>query len=191
MSEADILKWDRKYRSSGAIVSIEAEQELLEYDSILPQSGQALDLACGLGKNSLFLAQRGFHVTAIDGSDQGLSKLRVSARAHGLAGQIETRQADLDQYNLAKEYFDLILVVRYLNRDLFTAIVSALKPGGVLVYKTFNRNFLKQRPGFNPAYTIEAMELAAAFAALEIVVDNHNDTQSEYAFLIGRKAMGN
>jgi len=187
MSNADILKWDAKYRSSEAIVSIEPEQELLEYGSILPQSGQALDLACGLGKNALFIAQRGFDVTAIDGSDQGLDKLRNSARAHGLAHQIKTRQADLDQYSFAEAYFDLILVVRYLNRDLFSGIVSALKPGGVLIYKTFNRNILKQRPGFNPAYTTETIELAEAFSSLEIIADNRDDAQSEYAFMIGKK----
>ena len=188
MSNADIIKWDAKYRSSEAIVSIEPEQELLEYDSILPQSGQALDLACGLGKNALFLAQRGFDVTAIDGSDQGLDKLLDSARVHGLAHKIKTRQADLDQYRLEVSYFDLILVVRYLNLDLFAAIESALKPGGILIYKTFNRNILKQRPGFNPAYTIETAVLKGAFPSLEIIADNQNDVQSEYAFMIGRKA---
>ncbi len=188
MSNADILKWDTKYRSSEAIVSIEPEQELLEYASILPQSGQALDLACGLGKNALFLAQRGFNVTAIDGSDQGLGKLRDSARAHGLTHLIKTRQADLDQYSLDEAHFDLVLVVRYLNRDLFSGIVAALKPGGALIYKTFNRNILKQRPGFNPAYTIETIELVEAFPSLEIISDNRGDTQSEYAFMIGKKS---
>ncbi len=116
-----------------------------------------------------------------------MGKLRDSARTHGLAHQIKTRQADLDQYSLDKAYFDLILVVRYLNRDLFSGIVSALKPGGALVYKTFNRNILKQRPGFNPAYTIEAIELVEAFPSLENFSDNRGDTQSEYAFMIGKK----
>ena len=187
MSNADILKWDNKYRHSEAVVTIEAEPELLEYSSVLPRSGKALDLACGLGKNSLYLAQRGFDVTAMDGSALGLEKLRASARAHGLAQGIKTQQVDLDQYPLAEACFDFILVVRYLNRALLVGIASALKPGGVVMYKTFNHNILKQRPGFNPAYTIETPALMEAFRTLEVVADNHGDTKSEYAFMIARK----
>ncbi len=66
--------------------------------------------------------------------------------------------------------------------------MAALKPGGALIYKTFNRNILKQRPGFNPAYTIETIELVEAFPSLEIIADNRGDTQSEYAFMIGKKS---
>lgn len=187
MSKADIKKWDGKYSHSETLVSIEPDQELITYQSVLPKSGKALDLACGLGKNTLFLAQGNLDVTALDGSTTGLERLRKTAQEHGLDQRIMIRQADLDHYILPDACFDLILVVRYLNRTLLPNITSALKPGGVLVYKTFNRNILKRRPGFNLAYTIETMQLIEAFSLLELVVDNRGDKHSEYAFMIGRK----
>ncbi len=188
MSEADILKWDGKYGAIATPVAAEPDNELSAYATSIPRKGRALDLACGLGKNTLFLAKHGLAVDAIDGSLEALNRLQASARASGLDQRVLVRQADLDGYTLAESAYDLILVVRYLNRDLIPGIVNALKPGGILIYKTFNRNILKQRPGFNPAYTIETTELIDAFPMLEVITDNREVTSSEYAFMIARQA---
>lgn len=147
-----------------------------------------MDLACGLGKNSLFLAKHGLDVDAVDGSIEGLNRLQAFAQASGLDERIQVYQADLDGYTLTESCYDLVLVVRYLNRKLFPTIASSIKPDGILIYKTFNRNILKQRPSFNPAYTIETQELADAFPMLEVIADNREDVNSEYAFMIGRQS---
>jgi len=188
MSEADILKWNGKYGAIATPVAAEPDDELSAYAALIPRKGRALDLACGLGKNTLFLAKYGLAVDAIDGSIEALNRLQASARASGLDQRVLVRQADLDGYTLAECAYDLILVVRYLNRDLLPGIASALKPGGILIYKTFNRNILKQRPGFNLAYTIETTELIDAFPMLEMITDNREVTSSEYAFMIARQA---
>ncbi len=187
MSTADIKKWNGKYRSSDIISAVEPDEELVFYQSILPQQGAALDLACGLGKNTLFLAQHGLMVTALDASREGLKKLEKSAKTFHLEERITLLEADLDYFTLAESCFDLILVVRYLNRALFDGIEQALKPGGLLIYKTFNHNMLQKMSEFNPAYTIETAELIAGFPGLNIVGSNRENSESEYAFIIGRK----
>ena len=187
MSDADIVKWDARYRDSEVCGQILPDPELEAWRSLIPVGGVALDLACGLGKNTLYLAQQGCTVSAIDGSGEGLSKLQSAARNLGLEQRVRCLQADLDSYALPEAAFDLVLVVRYLNPALFTAIVGALKPGGLLIYKTFNRNILQQRPGFNPDFTIESGALLQAFSGLEVVTDRPLEGSVEYAFMIGRK----
>jgi tellurite methyltransferase len=187
MSRDDIARWDKKYASSDRVKVIQPDVELNQYRSLWPRGGAVLDLACGLGKNALFLAQQGMQVTAVDGSAVGLERLGTAARAHNLHERMSVLEADLDDYNLPDSGFEMIIVVRYLNRALFAQIERALKPGALLMYKTFNQKFLLRKPGFNPAYTIETESLIRAFSALDIVADNRSDSSSEYAFMIGRK----
>ena len=187
MSQADILRWEAKYAGVNKPCSVGPDSELNTYRALLPQSGRALDLACGTGKNALFLAQQGLDVDALDGSVEALNRLRACSLASELEQRIQTIQVDLDDYALPKSHYDVILVVRYLDRKLLSDIVAALKPRGILMYKTFNRNILKQRPGFKLAYTIDTMALIEAFSTLNIIADNRRDSESEYAFVIGRK----
>ena len=187
MSEYDSKKWNNKYQSSSGLTDFNPDQELIEFKNRLPTSGLALDLACGAGKNTLFLAELGLQVVALDGSAVGLDWLRREAETKGLLESVELLEADLDDYQLPKSRFDLIVIVRYLNRPLFDDIRAALKPGGVLLYKTFNRNILKKRPGFNRQFTIETRDLLAFFPAWEVLSDNQDDSESNSAFVLLRK----
>ncbi len=188
MTEADRNRWQNKYRDSKALTAIDPDEELVHYADCLPESGRALDLACGRGKNSLYLAQRGLAVTAADISQNGLDRLMQAAESLGLEGNIQPLCVDLDNYQIGQSGYDLIVVVRFLNRGLFNSIQAALKPGGVLLYKTFNRRILRQRPGFNPEFTVETDELVDSFRELALITDNRGDRESEYAFLLARKA---
>ena len=185
MSSADISKWNKKYAASEISGKQAPDEELIRYADLFPKSGLALDLACGLGKNALYLAQQGLDVVALDGSSKGLAVLDQAANAFGLSAKVQTLQADLDEYALPEAHFDLIIVVRYLNPLLFPAIAAALKPGGVLLYKTFNRNVLKSRPHFNASFTIEQDALLAGFSSLR-PLQNQCD-EHEYSFLLAKK----
>jgi len=185
MSSADLQKWDDKYRGGQRPTLEQAEPVLARHVQYLPASGQVLDLACGKGANALFLAQRGLDVLALDGSAAGLKLLQKAAEEKNLQARIQTRQADLDHYVLPRASFDLIVVIRYLNRPLFASIEAALKPGGVLYYQTFNTEIRHSRPGFNQDFTIEKDELSNGFPGLEIQLST---TESQhYSLLIGRK----
>lgn len=185
MSSADISKWNKKYASSESPGNQVPDEELIRYADLLPTSGLALDLACGLGKNALFLAQQGLDVIALDGSSKGLAVLDQAANTLGLSARLQTLQADLDVYALPAAHFDLIVVVRYLNSSLFPAISAALKPDGVLFYKTFNRRVLESRPGFNASFTIEQDALCAGFSSLLPLRNQCNERQ--YSFLLAKK----
>lgn len=73
--------------------------------------GQAIDVACGTGRNAHYLADLGFMVDAVDISDYALNKVKKSA-------MIKKIDADLDKYNLTPNQYDLIVNVNYLNRRL-------------------------------------------------------------------------
>lgn len=99
--------------------------------------GRALDLACGRGRNSVYLAREGFQVAAWDRDAEALEELRSTAESLGLA-TITMQPVDLEQAPaIPPTSFDLITVFYYLQRDLAPQIARALKPGGVLVYETF------------------------------------------------------
>ncbi len=187
MSQQDIDKWNKKYQARSGLTDFVPDQEFVQYQAWLPNSGTALDLACGAGKNTLFLLEHGLNVTAIDGSDVGLQRIREEADKRGLLRNADIFQADLDTYQLPISRFDLIVVVRYLNREIIKDIRAALKPGGVLFYKTFNRNILKSRPGFNSAFTIETSELIGLFPGWMVLADNQDDRHSDSAFALLKK----
>ena len=99
--------------------------------------GHALDLACGHGRHTLYLAQEGFLVEAWDRDAAALEAVQTAANTLGLS-TVTTRLADLEQEPaIPSASFELIAVFYYLQRDLFPQIMRALKPGGLLVFETF------------------------------------------------------
>ena len=93
--------------------------------------GRALDVACGAGRNALFLTQAGYRVDAIDISPVGLNMARNKATDQGLC--INWIEQDLDQpYQFDTDY-DLIVVMWYVNPDLVTRLCDCLAPGGHLL----------------------------------------------------------
>jgi SAM-dependent methyltransferase len=118
-------RWDEKYRS-GYGTGGTAEPLLVDAVAGL-RPGRALDLACGLGRNALYLAERGWHVTALDYSAVAIDSLRGPS--------IDARVVDLEDpaFQLPDSQYDLIVDVLYLKRSLFSQIRTALKPGGMFV----------------------------------------------------------
>ncbi len=105
--------------------------ELVRNHIDLPQKGRALDIACGTGAVSLFLADHGFTVDAVDISDVALAGF---AKQHP---RVRAVCADLDAFDLATDRYRLVTNIRYLNRRLFPQIIAALQSGGVLIIETF------------------------------------------------------
>jgi SAM-dependent methyltransferase len=95
--------------------------------------GRALDLACGDGRNALWLAQNGWRVTAVDRSSSAIELLRQRTAECGV--EIETRVADLEksEYAIEPGRWDLVVISYYLQRDLFERARRGVVPGGVLL----------------------------------------------------------
>jgi len=180
MTSADRLKWDERY---AADPDWRRERQpphpWLVGHTPRSSGGLALDLACGLGQNALFLARQGYRVTGVDLSHVGLTAGQDMARQAGLADQILFAQADLDQFRPPAARFELVCVLRFLSRDLFPWLARALKPGGRLVYATLNQGWARTRPEINPEFLLYPGELLTAFPGLD-VLDQAEDDEMSY-----------
>ena len=157
-------KWNARYAFSGEAVPPPAEV-LSREARWLPGGADgeagglaALDLACGRAGNGEWLAARGFDVTAWDVSERVIEAIR--SRPGSAIRTAEPR--DVVARPPAPDTFDVIVVARFLERDLCPAIARALRPGGVLFYQTFTAGLA------NPAYLLGPNELLALFPTLAI-----------------------
>lgn len=141
---------------------------LLRVLPLLPK-GRLLDLACGRGRNALFLAEQGYAVTAVDIAEEGLQQLRNEAARRGL--NLEVRQMDLEtESDLGRNLYDVAIDFFYLQRALMPALCAAVAPGGVAVVRTFSRagNFPGEGP--HPDFVLEPGELPRIFSGWEILL---------------------
>jgi tellurite methyltransferase len=192
MPEADRLRWNDRYRAEGYDFAAASWLTMMrEALSEHPPGAPALDIACGGGRNALFLAELGYRVDAFDISDVGLSILRTALARRAAAGRplaIEARQVDLERTALPVDAYELILDAFYLERSLFEPMRHALRPGGRLIIRTFL--FTPGGPATSrlgsPAFALQPGELACAFGDFEILelIENH---ASEEAFLFARR----
>lgn len=127
--------------------------------------GPIVDLACGSGRNGLFLARMGLPVIFADGSREALDGVDRELRAESLPG--ETWHVDFETGTsdpLAGRTFGVVLVFRYLHRPLMPHLRASVVPGGLVVYETFTvRNLPYGRPS-NPDFLLQPGELADTFA---------------------------
>ena len=173
MNRADQERWDRKYRERVPAPEITPDPFLVSCVQGL-SGGTALDVACGFGDNAIYLAGRGFEVTAIDISQIGLQSARKRATAAGAA--VRFVWTDAEDFSFEAERFDLISAFFFLNRPVFAGIKRALKPGGVFVYRTFTVDELRYRPELSRHYLLEKGELPRCFADFEICLYKEIDT---------------
>ncbi|MCG7916618.1 MAG: methyltransferase domain-containing protein [Candidatus Thiodiazotropha taylori] len=161
------IKWDQRYADAEKVAR--PAEVLLSNAHLLPEQGSALDLACGLGGNALFLAQRGFTVEAWD-----LSSVAIQRLAQG-AGQLKlnnlhARVRDVESQPPQTEQFDVIVVSYFLERSLIPTLIQALKPGGLVFYQTFTRQAVSSEGPQNPAFRLADQELLQLFSQLHVRV---------------------
>jgi 2-polyprenyl-3-methyl-5-hydroxy-6-metoxy-1,4-benzoquinol methylase len=166
-----IDKWNAIYSQSDHS-DYEIAAVLMEHSFLLPSSGTALDLACGLGSNGIFLAQQGLAVTALDISSVAIDKLNRYARQHQLT--INAYQQQITPDSLKPASFDVIIVSRFLDRTLMNAIIDALRINGLLFYQTFTREKATPTPPHNPDYLLTKNELLTLCAPLSVVFYQEN-----------------
>jgi SAM-dependent methyltransferase len=129
MSKQDRDKWNQRYAED----SYHKNNPVVLLKEWLPKLsvGKALDVACGAGRNSIYLARSGFQVDAIDVSAEGLRKARQQAMQQGL--EINWIEHDLDQVFSFDTDYDLIIVMWYVNLELITRLCDCLVAGGYLL----------------------------------------------------------
>ena len=131
--------WDERYSSNDYAYGKLPNDFLQANVQALPM-GHILSIAEGEGRNAVFLAQQGYNVTAVDGSQVGLSKAQQLAAEKGVS--IDTICADLNDFDLGVDQWDGIICIfcplpSSLRRPLFERIAKALKPGGVFLIEAY------------------------------------------------------
>jgi len=171
MSISDQERWDARWAEPKSAHVREPHPLLVRFVSQNPHvQGRALDVACGVGQNAVWLAQRGFIVDAVDISPVALEHARKSAACAGLAPRAANFiQADLEVWSPMAEAYDLVVGFRFLNRRLWPRLQAGLRPGGWLVYQTFNLRKLDLDSDCPFEYLLEIGELLRTFAGWDIV----------------------
>ena len=157
-------KWNQIYQKPSPTV---VAPVLADNKFLLPQQGKALDLACGLGANALFLAQKGLETHAWDISSVALNKLQHTASQQSL--NISTKQLFITPDLFPKNTFDVIIITRFLDRSLTNAIMDGLKLNGLLLYQTFVREKITTKGPNNPEFLLARNELLQLFHPLTVV----------------------
>jgi SAM-dependent methyltransferase len=127
------------------------------FGATIPRGTQVLDLACGAGRHTKFLAALGYRVLAVD---RDLSRLGEAADP----ALVETLQVDLEtgDWPLAGWQFGGIVVTNYLHRPLLPYLLEVLLPGGIFIYETFAQGNERFSGVSNPDYLLQPGELLAA-----------------------------
>jgi 2-polyprenyl-3-methyl-5-hydroxy-6-metoxy-1,4-benzoquinol methylase len=184
--------WNQKY-TEGSHTSLEPDPFLVAaYDEFLRAAspGIALDVAGGVGRHAIWLAQRGWRVKLVDVSEVGVKQAEQNAKQTGTASLITAEVRDLNKWqDLGLEQYDLVIVFFFLQRELFPALIAALKPGGQLIYKTYTteqRRFRDSGPS-HPMFLLQPNELLRAFSSLRVLHYHETISQKGVAELVARK----
>ena len=152
---------------------------------LLERGGRCLDVACGLGEQSIWAAQQGFEVVALDTSDVAITALNGAALIAGVRERIETRVVDLDAGLPADlvDSFDLVVCQRFRDPELYEHLVYTIRPGGLLVITVLSRVGATGEPG---AFHAPAGELVCAFREFDVAILRHVELDGE-ATLVARR----
>ncbi|GFO61853.1 SAM-dependent methyltransferase [Geomonas silvestris] len=160
--EEDRIKWDERYTGDSYFFCFAPSGFLARcFETVRPlvPGLRAIDLACGEGRNAIYLAQHGFRVTAVDISPRGLE--RGERRAAEVGVSVDFVQADLEAFRFDERY-DLILDFNFLLRPLIPLMVAALNPGGVIVMETI-LDTPSIEPGHTKSFLLQPGELVQLF----------------------------
>ncbi|MGZ4874018.1 MAG: class I SAM-dependent methyltransferase [Candidatus Angelobacter sp.] len=188
--------WNKKY-SEGSHGSLEPDPFLVSvYAEFLAGGppGSALDVAGGVGRHTIWLAQRGWRVKLADISEVGIKQAEENARRTGTSDSISTEIRDLNiLQDLGREQYDLVLVFFFLQRELFPALAAAIKPGGFLIYKTYTteqKHFAGGRfmsgPS-HPMFLLKPNELLRSFSSMRVLHYHETIQEKGVAELVARK----
>jgi tellurite methyltransferase len=171
-------KWDERYQASEP-GSGEPARVLRDYAHLLPHRGDALDLACGMGANALFLARRGLVTQAWDISQVAIAKLRAYADTQGLP--LQGRVHDAIAQPPAPGTVDVIVIAHFLERDLAGHLVDALRLGGLLFFQTFTRTFVNPAGPSQDIFRLGDNELLGMFPSLRVLAYREEGTVGDTA----------
>ncbi|WP_204079289.1 class I SAM-dependent methyltransferase [Mycobacterium riyadhense] len=180
MTDKERQRWDERYASQGPAVIDEVQLPgvFAPYAHVFPNGGIALDLACGQGLGSIWLARRGLAVWGVDISPVAIRYARDLAQRNGFGNRCQFDVFDLDHGLPSGPPVDVILCHRFRDRRLDHAIIERLVPGGLLAIAAHSE--VDAVPG---RFRATPGELTTAFAELHLVAAGEGQGQ---AWLLAR-----
>lgn len=177
VADTDRVRWDQKYlgRTGGPPA---VPQIFARYVDAIPADGQALELACGSGAATVWLARRGLSVWGVDVSPVAIEQAQELAHRLDVTDRCRFSVVDLDDGLPPGPPVDMILCHLFRDRRLYPAMVDRLVAGGLLAISVLSE--VGAQPGF---FRASAGELDDAFADLHVLAAGEGDGQ---AWLLAR-----
>ncbi len=181
--QADADRWDARYEGCRT-----GEPTPPKGYDLVDQAleGRVLDVACGLGEQSIWAAKSGFDVVALDASPVAIERLREAADQHRVGERIDARVVDLD-HGLPNEIgrFELVICQRFRNRQVYPQLASVTAIGGtmlVTVLSQVGRNDIEIGP-----FHASPGELLEAFCDLDVDIVAHIEGDGEATLIAHRR----
>lgn len=162
-------KWAKRQRE-GELANDPPHPLVAQFAAQL-KPGRALDVACGTGRNALYLAECGWQVTAVDSSQVAIEILLERARQLGV--HVNACVADLEtgEFTIEPDSYDLIVNCCYLQRNLFPAIKAGVRVGGIVIAVIAMVDDDPNVTPMNPAFLLQPGELRSEFAGWKLLHD--------------------
>jgi len=158
MAIEDQIKWDTKYNETPKLLEKRDVglklKEAIKYSTV----GIALDIACGAGKNSIYLAENDFEVESLD-----ISKVALDVLKDYNYKNITTILTDLDGFTPSEDKYNLIVMTNFLDRDMIPRLVNGLTSGGILFIETYMVHISNTKKSSNLNYLLKEGELKTFF----------------------------
>jgi len=182
-------KWNSKYTNDGRFHNAPVRKLIMQYSSLLPASGWALEIVGGIGKTTDFMQKKGLNVVEMDISFEALRKAQ---RINPAPSYI---LADARSLPLGGFEFDVICNFYFLERSVFEIIKRNLKPGGLLFFETMTLDILSVLPEISPSHLLEQGELMRVFPDWELLhyfegwIDSDHGKRKSISQILARKPL--
>lgn len=186
--EDERARWDALFKQKDYVYGKDPLPFLRENLHLLPTSGRALAIPMEEGRNAVFLAKHHFIVDGVDYSEVAIQKAKKLARENGV--NLNSINADLNEYTIEPEKYDVILDFELHRKRLIPEIKKGLKRGGIIVYEGYTVEHLNTLKGKSVRrdYLLEKGELRELFSDFEILLYREsNDGKRAVASLIARR----
>ncbi len=163
MSQQDQQKWDAKYiKKSELLRPREASVNIKKFVE-KTAGAKALDLACGAGRNTIYLAKQGYEVDALDIAAVALDALAVDAERQQVQELVNAQLTDLDSFIPVPETYELIVMMNFLDRALLERVKEGLKIGGLFIVETYMDDLINEKKDSNVENLLKKEELKTLF----------------------------
>jgi SAM-dependent methyltransferase len=180
--------WPDVYTFLIVFVMDEAEDFIVRFSALVGPGSLVLDVAAGRGRHALLFAHQACAVVAMETNREFIGDLQQTAFTERL--DVEVIEADVERMSLLPSSFDVIVNTCFLYRPLFSHYIAALRPGGLLFFRTFTTDNVDVLGHCGPrrTYLLEPRELSDCFCDLEIIHYEESVTLNRaMATLVARK----